>query len=150
MNLYEIERKFTVNKEKIPKEWDSEHKIKQAYLMDTNKGVTRIRQKDDKYILTIKMRDSGIKQVEIEKYLTKEEFELLWIKTDKKIVKTRKIKGPWEVDFFENLTGEYKDLIIAEIELNNEDELFKKEDWLDVEVTESEQYFNSNLIKYSI
>lgn len=147
--MYEIERKFLVDNNKLPKEWDNEYDIRQAYLISNDKGVTRIRQKDNEYILTIKMRDSGIKQVEIEKDLTEEEFNLLWDKCDKKIVKTRKISGRWEVDFFHNLTDKYKDLIMAEIELSSEDEEVNIPEWADLEVTGYSSFFNNNLIDWA-
>ncbi len=49
----------------------------------------------------------------------------------------------WEIDVFE---GENSGLVVAEIELESEDEAFDKPDWAGEEVTEDPRYFNSNLV----
>jgi adenylate cyclase len=51
----------------------------------------------------------------------------------------------WEVDVFE---GENKGLIVAEIELESEDEAFTLPKWVTKEVTEDKRYANSNLIEH--
>jgi adenylate cyclase len=65
-----------------------------------------------------------------------------------KIVKTRYIipSGDHiiEVDVFHDKN---EGLIIAEIELNSEDEQFDKPDWLGDEVTGKPEYYNVNLTK---
>jgi len=147
--MYEIERKFLVNTEKLPNKWDKVEKIKQTYIFSEDKGNMRIRQKGDDYILTIKLKDIGIKIIEIEKRLSKEEFDLLWSKTTHKISKTRKIIDRWEVDFFHNLNKPFDDLVLAEIELNEENEDFELPSWIIEEVTHKDMYFNANLIKWS-
>jgi adenylate cyclase len=48
------------------------------------------------------------------------------------------------VDVFE---GENKGLILAEIELENEDQFFEKPSWLGKEVTTDPRYYNANLVK---
>ncbi len=50
----------------------------------------------------------------------------------------------WEIDEF---FGENRGLIIAELELESEDQIFTKPDWVGEEVTGDPRYFNSNLIK---
>jgi len=50
----------------------------------------------------------------------------------------------WEVDEF---FGENRGLIIAEVELESEDQPFAKPDWVGEEVTGDPRYFNSNLVK---
>ena len=51
----------------------------------------------------------------------------------------------WEVDeFHEKNNG----LWIAEIELQNENESFKKPDWLLEEITYADRYMNANLSKH--
>ena len=49
----------------------------------------------------------------------------------------------WEVDVFE---GENAGLVIAEVELESEEEAFDKPDWAGEEVTDEPRYFNSNLV----
>ena len=49
----------------------------------------------------------------------------------------------WEVDVFED---QLKGLILAEIELESEQEEFEKPDWVGEEVSYDASYFNANLI----
>jgi len=51
----------------------------------------------------------------------------------------------WEVDEFLSFN---KGLIIAEIELENEEEAFEKPEWLGKEVSGEHKYYNSNLSKH--
>ena len=50
----------------------------------------------------------------------------------------------WEVDEF---FGENDGLVVAEIELESEDQSFDKPEWVGEEVTGDVRYFNSNLIR---
>jgi len=66
------------------------------------------------------------------------------------ITKTRYLvnfkRHTWEVDEFH---GDNEGLVVAEIELDDENEIFEKPDWLDDEVTSDHRYLNSNLSKSS-
>ncbi len=53
-------------------------------------------------------------------------------------------KFTFEVDEFH---GENQGLVIAEVELSSEEELFDKPIWLGEEVTGQKQYYNSRLVK---
>ena len=48
----------------------------------------------------------------------------------------------WEVDEFH---GKNNGLIVAEIELESEDEKFEIPDWVGAEVTQDDRYYNMNL-----
>jgi adenylate cyclase len=48
----------------------------------------------------------------------------------------------WEIDEFHD---ENSGLILAEIELNNENDRFEKPDWIGMEVTTDRRYYNSYL-----
>ena len=48
----------------------------------------------------------------------------------------------WEVDEF---LGENAGLVVAEIELESEDEVFELPSWIGDEVTSDARYYNSNL-----
>jgi CYTH domain-containing protein len=50
----------------------------------------------------------------------------------------------WEVDEFLGLNA---GLVVAEIELDAEDEAFDKPDWIGQEVTGEKRYYNSSLIR---
>ena len=54
-------------------------------------------------------------------------------------------KFKWEIDeFYEENQG----LLVAEIELEDEQEVFEKPEWIGEEVTEDPRYYNVNLIKH--
>ena len=69
---------------------------------------------------------------------------------EKPLIEKERFKIPmdgfvWEIDEF---FGDNKGLIVAEIELQSEDQPFPKPDWIGEEVTGDPRYFNSNLIKH--
>jgi len=128
-----------------------EIKIIQAYLSIDPIKTIRVRITDDKAYLTVKSRpkENSISRNEWEVVIdVKDAEEMLSICLPGKIVKTRYLvpsgKHTIEVDVFHEKN---EGLIIAEIELNSEDEYFEKPDWLGEEVTGLPQYYNSNLIK---
>ena len=146
----EIERKFLVN----PIEWEKFPKpnpvqIQQGYLSNTSEMTVRIRVKGDSGFLTIKGPTQGISREEFEY-----EIPLIDVKNMSKIFSTKLLSKLrykilhkdhiWEVDVFE---GKLNGLILAEIELNSEDEKFDLPTFLGKEVSEDPEYFNSNLIK---
>lgn len=51
----------------------------------------------------------------------------------------------WEIDEF---SGENEGLILAEIELEDENEEFTKPEWVEEEVTENPAYYNANLVNH--
>ncbi|MCD4729659.1 MAG: CYTH domain-containing protein, partial [Bacteroidales bacterium] len=51
----------------------------------------------------------------------------------------------WEVDEFLN---ENEGLVIAEIELDTEDQVFDLPDWIGKEVTGNKKYYNAYLVKH--
>ncbi|KAA3662052.1 MAG: adenylate cyclase, partial [Calditrichaeota bacterium] len=51
----------------------------------------------------------------------------------------------WEIDEF---AGDNQGLIVAEVELQDENQQFEKPDWIGEEVSGDPRYFNSNLIKH--
>jgi len=147
MNI-EIERKFLVSGD-FSNDVVEEIDIIQAYLLKDPKKTIRIRQYGNKAFITIKGigNKSGLSRLEIEKEISLEEAELLFPLCEKgQIEKTRNIvhyKGKtFEVDVFK---GKLEGLIIAEIELESEDETFTKPQWLGKEVTGNKKYYNSYL-----
>ena len=111
--------------------------------------TVRIRIKGDKGFLTIKGKSSasGASRLEWEKEISVEEAKLLLPLCEKGVIqKTRYevVSGNHiiEIDVFE---GENAGLILAEIELQDENENFLKPDWLGEEVTQDERYYNAYL-----
>ncbi len=144
----EIERKFVVNHNK----WKKIKKpignlYRQGYLLTDPTKTIRVRQTTEKAFLTIKGLSIGATRPEYEYEIplndAKELLENFSIselsKIRYEILHENKI---WEVDEF---LGDNTGLIVAEIELESEDEKFSIPSWIDVEVTGDDKYYNSNL-----
>lgn len=145
----EIERKYLVNEPEwrklISKVPHTSYGITQGYMFDIGNHIGRIRHTSyGAFIFTYKGPTKGIERVEHEFNLWKWVGKLALKLCSKKLVKTRTLIGPWEVDEFHNLN---QSLILAEIELKNSSASFTEPKWLGKEVSYDSQYFNSNLIK---
>lgn len=146
----EIERKFLV-KGDFKKNVKLSISIIQGYLSRVPERTVRVRTYNDKAFLTIKGKanKSGLSRYEFEKEIPhKEALELLKICEEGIIDKVRHLveyKGhTFEVDEFK---GANKGLILAELELSSEDEIFEKPEWLGEDVTHDRRYSNSYLGK---
>lgn len=146
----EIERKFLVNGE-FKSKAKKETRITQGYLSSVPERTVRVRIKGDKGFITIKGigSESGASRYEWEKEIPTEEVkDLLQICEPGVIDKTRYLvevgNHTYEVDEF---YGDNEGLTVAEVELNSEQEAFKKPEWLGEEVTGDVKYYNSMLMK---
>jgi adenylate cyclase len=146
----EIERKFLVNGD-FKSDSSAATRITQGYLSSVPERTVRVRIKGDKGFLTIKGigSASGASRYEWEKEITVNEVEeLLKICEAGVIDKTRYLvkfgNHTYEVDEF---YGENEGLVVAEIELEAEDESFEKPEWLGKEVTGDKRFYNSMLMK---
>jgi len=146
----EIERKFLV-KEGYKQFAFTHTRITQGYLSSVPERIVRIRINGEKGFITIKgvSNLSGMSRYEWEKEIPVQEArELLALCEPGVIDKTRYLvqvgKFTFEVDEF---YGENMGLVIAEVELSSEEELFEKPDWLGKEVTGDKRYYNSKLAK---
>lgn len=145
----EIERKFLVNTAKWqPKGPGTE--IRQGYLSLTPERVVRIRQTSAGCWLTIKGKSRGAVRSEFEYPIPRNDAEMMLSsvciqpvieKTRYKIEFSGKI---WEVDVFK---GENSGLVLAEIELESENDNFKLPDWVGLEVTGDSRFYNVNLVR---
>ncbi|MBU3010970.1 CYTH domain-containing protein [Polaribacter vadi] len=145
----EIERKFLVINDEFKSEAYQKKTIKQGYLNSDKNRTVRVRIADDKAFLTIKGKtnSSGTTRFEWEKEIDKNEAEELLLLCEPSIIdKTRFLvkseHHTYEVDEF---YGDNDGLIVAEIELNSENESFKKPNWLGKEVTGNIKYYNSSI-----
>lgn len=152
MVMIEIERKFLVTSTAFIAESYAQHTIAQGYLNSNPERTVRIRIKGNKGFITIKGigNASGASRLEWEKEIPLEEAKLLLPLCEKgAIEKTRyEVKSGnhiIEVDVFH---GENEGLILAEIELKNENEVIEKPNWLGAEVTGDKRYYNSYLSLY--
>lgn len=147
----EIERKFLVLSDAFKKESHKKYKIKQGFLNSHKERTVRVRITETKGYLTVKgvSNNNGISRFEWEKEITTLEAEQLLSLCEESIIdKTRYLiksnNHLFEVDEF---YGENTGLTVAEIELETENETFKKPNWLDKEVTGDIRYYNSQLSK---
>ena len=144
----EIERKFLVDT--IPFHQISRSKIvKQGYMVNDDRHVVRVRSMDDDHFLTIKSNTRGLSRLEFEYQIPKDDaLDMLKylcgpsiIEKTRHYIETR--NHTWEVDEFH---GRNEGLIVAEIELESEDELFDIPKWVGKEVSNDPRYYNMNLM----
>ena len=147
--MLEIERKYTLKNTKFLLSAAKAFKITQGYLSSVPERTVRVRTKNDKGYLTIKGKSTldGLSRFEWEKEIPLEEaLSLLNLCEDYVIEKTRYevVYGNhiFEVDVF---SGHNEGLMIAEVELQTEDESIDLPDWIEKEVTGEEKYYNAYL-----
>ena len=144
----EIERKFLVDH----REWEQVNKpagkhYRQGYILTDPARTIRVRVTDTQSFLTIKGLSAGATRAEYEYSIPlREGVELLdqfAVSALSKIRYEIEYNGKlWEIDeFLDDNAG----LIVAEIELVAEDELFDLPAWVSKEVTGDERYYNANL-----
>ncbi len=145
----EIERKFKVKEGawRIAKG----KKYRQGYLSTVKERTVRVRTIDAKGYLTVKGVSQRAVRAEYEYEIPVSEAEaMLNDLCEKPLIEKMRYKVEfqglvWEVDEF---FGENQGLIIAEVELESEDQKFTKPEWVGEEVTDDPKYFNANLIHY--
>ncbi|NDV14757.1 CYTH domain-containing protein [Muricauda sp. TY007] len=151
MEHLEIERKFLVKSDGFKQKATSQTRIVQGFLNTDPDRTVRVRIRGDKGFLTVKgaSNESGTTRFEWETEITAAEATNLIDLCEAGILEKTRFEVPfgnhlYEVDEF---LSENKGLILAEVELNHEDERFEKPEWLGEEVTGQIQYYNSQLSK---
>jgi adenylate cyclase len=149
--MVEIERKFLVLSNDFVNVAFTKKRIVQAYLSSNPERTVRVRIKEDRAFLTIKGKGnaSGTTRLEWENEVAIQDAEKLLLICEEGVIDKFRYevqvgKHVYEVDVF---TGENEGLIIAEIELQSEDEPFDKPLWLGHEVTNDERFYNAYLSK---
>jgi len=146
----EIEKKFLMTGD----EWRKLAKgkaFRQGYLSTVKERTVRVRTVGDQGFLTIKGITVGATRAEYEyKIPAAEADEMLTNLCEKPLVEKNRYKIPqgelmWEIDEF---LGDNLGLIVAEIELTDENQKFDRPAWIGKEVTGDPKYFNSNLTKH--
>lgn len=124
---------------------------RQGYLNSAKERTVRIRTVGDQAFLTIKGITVGATRAEYEYPIPFDECNaMLDSLAEKPLIEKKRYKIAldglvWEVDEF---FGDNRGLIVAEVELASEDQVFAKPAWVGAEVTGDPRYFNSNLIKH--
>ena len=146
----EIERKFLVDTDKLDP-LPTGSFIRQSYLTLENTYCVRVRIRQGHAFLTVKENSKHLSRIEFEYPIPASDanYMLKHFCTRTLIEKTRYdiIYGghKWELDIFE---GVNKGLVIAEIELNSENETFEQPKWLTGEITGISRYYSTYLVNF--
>lgn len=144
----EIERKFLVRDES----WKTISPVYfcQGYLNPNRERTVRVRVAGPQGFLTVKGINQGATRPEFEYEIPVEDAQqMLPLCEGPLIEKNRYLVSydsmVWEIDEF---LGENQGLVVAEIELETENQTFELPAWLGEEVTDDPRYFNSNLTRH--
>ena len=146
----ETERKFLVLDDGYKAQAVELHRLRQGYIAHDAGRSVRVRILDDKGILTVKGPFIGLgSRPEWEKEISlKEAEELFLICKPGSIDKTRWIVPAGERCFdVDEFHGENEGLVMAEIELESQDEAFERPSWLGEEVTGDPRFYNGYLAR---
>jgi adenylate cyclase len=146
----EIERKFLVKQDN----WRGQTQgvvYRQGYL-STNNGLTvRVRVMGEQAYLTIKGPSVGYSRAEFEYPIPLADAQIM-LNTlcDRPLIEKTRYKLQyhnltWEIDEF---AGDNQGLILAEVELTQENQIIQLPDWVGKEVSDDPKYYNVNLVKY--
>lgn len=143
----EIERKFLVKNISWRTAADEGVECRQGYLLSSNEKTVRVRIIGDRAFLTVKGATTGIARSEFEYEIpvpdAGELLELCGGAVVEKIRYSIEHGGmAWVLDVFR---GENEGLVVAEIELDTEHQLFEIPPWTGSEVSDDPRYFNSRL-----
>ena len=145
----EIERKFLVVGDAWKKHASRSERYRQGYLAVNEQCGIRVRVAGYSAALNVKSAGLDICRQEFEYSIPVADAEAMLDELcgGKELSKTRHFirhgAHTWEVDEFD---GANAGLVVAEIELQAEDEVFERPDWLGKEVSGDERYLNSSLV----
>jgi len=145
----EIERKFLLANSNWRALINNSTSIKQGYLNSNHERTTRVRIKGDKGFLTVKGKSNGTKRLEFEYEIPLDDANEMLQLCEKPIIEKIRYEihindDIWEIDEFD---GDNKGLLVAEVELENENQEVTIPEWIGTEVSHENKYFNSSLIK---
>jgi len=145
----EIERKFLVNDRSWKRNVQAV-RCRQGYLCPGSGTTVRVRIMAGRGYLTIKGRGTGIARMEYEYAIPVADAEEMMERLcEKPLIEKNRYTVEhagmfWEVDEF---FGENSGLIVAEVELEREDQIFSLPPWAGREVTGDPRYFNAALTR---
>ncbi len=145
----EIERKYLLTGDQWRNLAEGTH-YRQGYLSTVKERTVRVRTIGEKGYLTIKGITVGISRLEFEYEIpTDDANELLDELCERPIIEKHRYKIPygglvWEVDEFH---GVNEGLVIAEVELESDDQAIDVPAWVGEEVSGDPRYFNAALVR---
>lgn len=146
----EIERKFLLKDDSWRKLADEGIEFIQGYLIGSDKASVRVRIEGKVANINIKSATLGI---------TRQEYEYAIPVTDARNILPELCEQPliekrryhirhagliWEIDEF---SGQNTGLIVAEVELNAENQTINLPDWIGDEVSDDPRYYNVSLVR---
>lgn len=152
----EIERKFLLKNDNWRTHADAGRRFRQGYFAAPEdaarqRASIRVRTDGDRGFLNIKSYELGVSRQEFEypiplheaEQMLDELCEMPQIEKSRYLVKHG--EHVWEIDVF---TGDNDGLVVAEVELEHESEIFQKPDWLGEEVSDDTRYYNVCLVSH--
>lgn len=146
----EIERKFLVQGE----QWKlgaTRSLLCQGYISAEPGRIVRVRIDGDAAMLTIKGMTTGIRRAEWEYPIpVADARSLLDELCQKPLIEKYRYRLPiggliWEIDEF---LGDNAGLVVAEVELESESQLFDRPVWLGEDVSHDHRYANASLLQH--
>ena len=144
----EIERKFLVTSDSWKALAESSSLLRQGYLSSNAKATVRVRTWDEEVAkLTLKGAVRGMTRAEYEYDIPIDDARKMLEMAEPHVLEKRRHLVPfggltWEIDVFE---GRHAGLVIAEVELDSEDQHVELPDWVGKEVTDDNRYYNASL-----
>ena len=150
--MIEIERKFLVNSDEYKSLASNKSRIIQGFLNRDPERTVRVRLRNNKGKLTVKglSSEDGLKRFEWEKEISKTEAKALLDFCEEGIIDKVRYEVILDGHLIEvdEFYGDNQGLVLAEIELQHENDAYPIPDWLGEEVTGKIEYYNSNLSKH--
>jgi len=146
----EIERKYLVINDSWKKYIKTKKLYRQGYIPTASLTVVRVRISDNIAYLTIKGQNDGITRLEYEYPIPiGDANEIIKNFCPRPLIEKKRFEVlynglVWEIDVF---FGENEGLIIAEIELKNQNQKINLPPWIGKEVSDDPKYYNVNLIQ---
>jgi adenylate cyclase len=146
----EIERKFLLKSDAWRAAATRVQRMTQGYVAGGARASVRVRVAGDYAAINIKSGGLVASRLEYEYPIPVDQArELLELCVPPLIDKTRHFVPfggfEWEIDEFH---GDNAGLIVAELELDHEDQEFPRPDWVGTEVTQIERYYNVRLVQH--
>jgi adenylate cyclase len=147
----EIERKFLLRDDAWRAHADGGTRMRQGYLLGSEKASVRVRVSGDRAHLNIKSATLGVQRREYEYEIPLADAgEILDTLCEGPLIEktryhVRHENHTWEIDVF---AGDNQGLVVAEIELGAVDEHFARPSWLGEEVSHDPRYYNVCLVKH--
>ena len=147
----EIERKYLVISDKWRESVVKESVMKQGYLANVPNASVRVRVSGEEARLTVKGRSEGISRSEYEYPIPLQDAEeILGNHISGAVIEKVRYRVKcgdhvWDLDVF---AGANSGLVMAEVELSSEEEVFQMPEWAGEEVSTDKRYYNASLASH--